>query len=210
MAENVRGQQFGEYSRSSGGHYRNSGGHGFQPCRTDPERIAPLGAELCMAKPPRDYTSFGSNTYFITSCTWGNRSLFQTERMAKLLVDTLLHYRLESKYLLHEFVVMPNHIHLLLTPTEPLARAIQFIKGGFSYLVKKELEISMEIWERGYVEHRIRDARDYEHHVEYIRQNPVRAGLAEAPEKYHWSSAGCGIALDPCPLGLKPPSKSIA
>jgi REP-associated tyrosine transposase len=137
-----------------------------------------------MSKPPRDYTSFGSNTYFVTASLWGKRSLFQTERMAKMLVDTLFHYRLEGKYLVHELVVMPNHIHLLLSPSENLARAMQFIKGGFSFRAKKELGFSMETWERGYAEHRVRDAGDYEHHVEYIWQNPVRARLVERPEAY--------------------------
>ena len=42
-----------------------------------------------MSKPPRDHTSFGSDTYFITTTTWGGRSLFQTDRMALLLLDTL-------------------------------------------------------------------------------------------------------------------------
>ena len=164
-----------------------------------------------MAKPPRDYTSFGANMYFITSSTWGNRSLFQTERMAKLLIDVLLHYRSERKYLLHEFVVMPNHIHLLISPVSiSSARAMQFIKGGFSYRAKKELAVNMEIWERGYVEHRVRDAGDYLHHVDYIRQNPVRARLAERPESYPYSSASCSIALDPCPEGLKPRSSLVA
>jgi len=164
-----------------------------------------------MAKPPRDYTSFGSNTYFITASTWGNRSHFQTERMATLLIDVLLHYRSERRYLLHEFVVMPNHIHLLISPIDiRIARAIQFIKGGFSYRTKKELGVNLEIWERGYVEHRIRDEGDYEHHVEYIRQNPVRARLATIPEAYPYCSASRSSALDPCPQGLKPRPSLIA
>jgi len=164
-----------------------------------------------MAKPPRDYTSFGSNTYFITASTWGNRSLFQAERMATLLIDVLLHCRFERQYLLHEFVVMPNHIHLLISPINiPIARAMQFIKGGFSYRAKKELGVNLEIWARGYVEHRIRDAGDYEHHVEYIRQNPVRAGLATIPEAYPYCSASRSTALDPCPEGLKPRPSLIA
>ena len=164
-----------------------------------------------MAKPPRDYTSFGLNTYFITASTWGNRSLFQTERMATLLIDVLLHYRCERRYLLHEFVVMPKHIHLLISPINiPIARAMQFIKGGFSYRAKKELDVNLEIWERGYVEHRIRDADDYEHHVEYIRQNPVRARLARIPEAYPYCSASRSTALDPCPEGLKPRPSLIA
>jgi REP-associated tyrosine transposase len=101
----------------------------------------------------------GANTYFVTVGTWGHRSLFQSERMASLLIDTLLHYRREQKCLLHEFVLMPNHLHLIFTPGGiTLERAMQFVKGGFSYRVKKELGIATEIRERGYVDHRIRDA----------------------------------------------------
>ena len=50
-----------------------------------------------MAKPPRDYTSFGSSVYFVTGSTWGHRSLFQTDRMGCLFTDTLFHYRREAK-----------------------------------------------------------------------------------------------------------------
>ena len=158
-----------------------------------------------MSKPPRDYTSFGSDTYFITTTTWGSRSMFQSDRMALLLLDTLFQYRRQQKFLLHEFVVMPNHLHVLLTPTGiPIERAMQLIKGGFSYRVKKELGSNSEIWERGYVDHRIRDLNDYERHVTYIRQNPVEAHLATAEEKYPYSSACAGFERDPCPQGLKP------
>jgi putative transposase len=87
-----------------------------------------------MSRPPHDRTSFGSNVYFVTASTWGHRSLFQTDRMARLFIDTLFHYRREGKFLLHEFVVMPTHFHLLLTPSGvTMERAMQFIKGGFSY-----------------------------------------------------------------------------
>ena len=104
-----------------------------------------------MAKPPKDRTSFGSSTYFVTASTWGRRSIFQTERMAKLFLDTIFGYRTAGKYLLHEFVVMPDHFHLLLTPAQGVALegAMQLVKGGFSYRVGKELEVKMEIWERG-------------------------------------------------------------
>jgi putative transposase len=181
------------------------------PCRTGRERVAPLGAEVLMAKPPRDFTSFGSNTYFITASTWGKRSLFQADRMARLFIDTLQQYRSQHKYLLHEFVVMPDHIHLSISPIDiPLARAMQFIKGGYSYRAKKELGLNMKIWERGYVEHRVRDVGDFEHHVEYIRENPVRARLAERPESYPHSSATCRVGLDPCSPGLKPRSPLVA
>jgi putative transposase len=158
-----------------------------------------------MSKPPRDHTSFGSNTYFITATSWERRTILQTDRMALLLIDTLLQYRRQQKFLLHEFVVMPDHLHGLLTPTGiPIERAMQLIKGGFLYRVKKELGLGLEIWERGYVDHRIRDLDDYDRHVTYIRQNPVLAHLAGTEEEYSNSSARAGFECDPCPQGLKP------
>src|SRR5213080_3507563 len=82
--------------------------------------------------------------------------------------------------------------------------AMQFIKGGFSYRVKKELTVNMEIWERGYVDHRIRDAEDYARHVVYVRQNPALAHIVEREEDYAYSSAHPEFQLDECPQGLKP------
>jgi putative transposase len=125
--------------------------------------------------------------------------------MARLFIDTMYLYRRDHKFLIHRFVVMRDHIHLLPSPLEvDLSRAVQFIKGGFSYRAKKELGVCFEIWERGYVDHCIRDANDYRRHVEYIDQNPVRAGIVIQPEEYPYSSIHPGFELDPCPEGLKP------
>ena len=81
---------------------------------------------------------------------------------------------------------------------------MQLIKGGFSFRVKKEPRSNLEIWEHGYVDHRIRDLRDYERHVKYIRQNPVEAHLAGTEEEYPYSSARAVFDCDPCPQGLSP------
>jgi putative transposase len=139
----------------------------------------------------------------VTSATWERRSLFRNERWARLLIDTLYHYR-GSAYLLHEFSIMPDHLHVLLTPNTSLEKAIQFIKGGFSYRAKKELGSNMEVWQKGFSDHRIRDAEDYLRHVAYIRQNPVRKHLCDRVEGYPYSSAAAGIEVDPLPQGLKP------
>jgi putative transposase len=156
-----------------------------------------------MSKPPRDYTSFGSDTYFVTASTWGHRSLFQTDRTARLFINTLYHYRREGRFSVHEFVVMPDHFHLLITPTQiSVEKAIQFIKGGFSYRAKRELGLKCEIWERGYIDHRIRDANDYCHHAEYTRSNPLKARMVLTIEEYPYSSAHSGFELDPSPTRL--------
>jgi putative transposase len=154
-------------------------------------------------RPTREHATNSGHTYMITSATWGRRSLFQRECWAKLLIDILYHYR-GSAYLLHEFVIMPDHIHVLLTPATSLEKAVQFIKGGFSYRAKKELGSNMEIWQKGFSDHRIRDEEDYSRHVSYIRENPVRKHLCERVEEYPYSSASAGFELDPALQGLKP------
>jgi len=140
--------------------------------------------------------------FFVTTITAHRQPIFRRDAAADLLIETLAQYRNERKYLLHEFVVMPDHLHLLITPSEEISleRAMQFIKGGFSF----RLKWSGPVWQAGFTNHRVRDFEDCEKHREYIRMNPVRARLAERPEDYLYSSASGLARLDPVPLGLKP------
>lgn len=126
-------------------------------------------------------------TYFITTATHKRRRLFQVPQNAELFLDTLQHYRRKGHYLLHAFVVMPDHIHLLLTPqTMTLERAMQLIKGGFSHRLASRLPV----WQRSFTDHRIRDsAEDFDLRRHYIHQNPVRAHLAPTADSYLFSSA---------------------
>jgi putative transposase len=155
-------------------------------------------------KPTREHATNNAQTYFVTSDTWERRALFQTESWARLFFKTLLSHRGDT-YLLHEFVLMPDHFHLLITPETALEKAVQLIKGGFSFQAKKELESNMEIWRRGFADHRIRDAEDYDKHVHYIHLNPVKKHLCASSVEYRYSSAYPGWKLDPIPQGLKPP-----
>lgn len=145
-------------------------------------------------------------TFFVTSVANGRRPLFRKEEMARLFLDVLQDYRGQGRYLLHEFVAMPDHFHLIITPAEdiPLEKAGQYIKGGFSFRAKKELAFRSLIWqEKGFTNHRIRDAEDYQKHREYIHHNPVKAGLVRTPSAYPYSSAFPGMEVDPAPGRLK-------
>jgi putative transposase len=124
--------------------------------------------------------------------------------MAELLVDVLFRYRDQGKFLLHEFVIMPDHIHLILTPTDTIEKAMQLIKGGFSFRAKKELGFGSEIWETSFYDRRIRDYREYCQFREYIYLNPVKARLSDSPEGYRYGSAAGAFRLDPLPQRLKP------
>src|SRR5260370_2487174 len=124
--------------------------------------------------------------------------------MARLLLDVLLGYRLQEKYLLHEFVLMPDHFHLLITPISTLERALQLIKGGFSFRVKRELDFHGEIWGKSFYDRRGRDWVEYSAFRQYIHRNPVKKGLALAPEEYSYSSARPGFTLFASPHPLNP------
>ena len=159
--------------------------------------------------PRREVATNNGQTYFVTSNTAERRPLFRHERWAKLFLETLYGYRPE-RYLLHAFVLMPDHFHLIITPSASLELAVQCIKGGFSFRTKRELKWIDGIWTTGYSDHRIRDDEDFEIHRAYIANNPVKAGLVERPEQYTYSSAGGCFELDAFPRGLKPNDSLLA
>ena len=90
-----------------------------------------------MSIPARAH-NFG--TYFVTAACAERRRIFQVDRNAKLLEETILHYR--EHYLLHSYVVMPDHFHLIFAPQNiPLERAMQYIKGRVSHRYNAEKKI---------------------------------------------------------------------
>jgi putative transposase len=159
-----------------------------------------------------DFESFMSlapqeqRTFFTTSITFERRLILQSDPLCKLLLDVFKENRLKGRFLMHEFVIMPNHFHAILTPSRlvPLERAMQFIKGGYSYRAKKEMNCNFEIWQKGSKDHRIKDAEDYQRHVDYIWNNPVRAKLVARAEDFPFSSAKLRTEIDPVPEWLKP------
>ena len=146
-------------------------------------------------RPIREQFRSNRSAYFVSTQTIGRRVLFQTDRWATLLNSVLEHYDGDS-YILHAWVIMPDHLHVLLTSNESLEKSVQLIKGGFSFRVKRELVWNGEVWQPGFTDHRIRDHEDWTHHLAYIRQNPVEARLAV---DYPWM----GFPNIDFPQGLK-------
>lgn len=154
-------------------------------------------------KPPREQATNNQQTYFVTATTWQRRALFDNAQWADLFLETLRSYRGRG-YLLHEYVGMPEHFHIVITPLVTLERAVQFIKGGFSFRAKKELHSAMEVWQRGFSDHRIRDEQDFETHVGYIYRNPVGRKLVDSAVEYPYCSAFLGSTKDEVPQWQKP------
>jgi len=150
-------------------------------------------------RPRRETIRSNEYAYFVSTQTAGRRSLFQVDRWARLMVSTLEHYD-GPGYKLHAYVIMPDHLHLLLTPIESVEKSVQLIKGGFSFRAKRELDWNGEIWQPGFTDHRIRDEEDWMHHLDYIHQNPLNAHLVEDAVLYEFM----GFPSRDFPQGLKP------
>ena len=136
----------------------------------------------------------------MTAVTAQRRRLFQVTATAALLQRTILDYRGQGRFLLHAFVIMPDHFHALITPAPDvsLEKAMQFIKGGFSFRLKSKLDV----WMRSFNESQIMNAEKFVSCVRYIQENPVRRGLALTPEAFDFTSANCD-GLDPMPVHLR-------
>jgi putative transposase len=154
-------------------------------------------------RPSREQIRSSEYSYFISTQTLGRRSLFRVEKWARLIVDVLGHYD-GTGYILHAYVVMPDHLHILLSPTAAVEKAVQLIKGGFSFRAKRELGWNGEIWQPGFTDHRIRDSEDWDRHLEYIRMNPIEARLVEDSALYGWM----GFPSRDFPQRLKPQTQS--
>jgi putative transposase len=141
-----------------------------------------------------------TRTYFVTAVTAQRRRLFQVTANAELLERTILDYRNQGRFLLHAFVIMPDHFHALITPAPEvsLEKAMQFIKGGFSFRLKSKLDV----WMRSFNESQILTKQKFISGVHYIEENPVRRGLVSEPQAYVFSSAD-RAPLDPMPLHLR-------
>jgi len=170
---------------------------------------APTGFTLCAKGGHALYISAmrfapqETRTYLVTAVTAQRRRLFQVTANAELFQATLLDYRSQGRFLLHAYVVMPDHFHVLITPAEEvsLEKAMQFIKGGFSFRLKSKADV----WMRSFNESQISTKEKFEGCAKYIEENPVRARLVASASEYPFSSASQGgmDPLDPMPIHFR-------
>jgi putative transposase len=143
-----------------------------------------------MAHPARNAASTHilnpARIFFATTKTSMGMRLLQSERNAGLLIDVLRSLVAEKKFKLYDFVIMPDHIHLLIEVGAEMTieKALQLIKGRFSFRLSHEFGYKGEVWQRGFTEEQVLNQQSLLAHKAYIAENPVKAGLAASPEEY--------------------------
>jgi REP element-mobilizing transposase RayT len=127
---------------------------------------------------------------FVTFCTCGRTPLPEPAR------DLVLRHCLREhsrRIHLHAVVVMPDHVHMLVLPLRdengwpfPLVDILQCLKSATAHRINKLLHRSGPVWQEESFDHVLRSDECLKEKVEYIRQNPLRRGLARRPEEYRW------------------------
>ena len=114
---------------------------------------------------------------------------FKKPGLASLMEKALKQYH-KDKYLLQAYVMMPDHLHLIIRPlgNNALAKIMQLLKGSTAYSINRLLERTGKFWQQENFDHLIRDAIGLREKWEYIKNNPVKARLVEHSEDYPYSS----------------------
>lgn len=112
------------------------------------------------------------------------------ERVAEMTENSLLFHH-ENKYRLTAWMVMPNHIHFLATPLEniELSEIAHSIKSYTAHEANKVLKRSGQFWQHEPFDRYVRNQKHFVNVIEYIENNPVKAGLCERKEDWRFSSA---------------------
>ena len=138
--------------------------------------------------------------YFVTSDTWERRQIFLKPEPAMIVLEQLLECGERGFYRLHAFVIMPENLHILITPGEgtSIEKAVMMIKGGSTFKIARELNYKFPIWFNGYHDRGIRDVREYRIRKQYSELNPARAKLVENSADYLAGLASGKYQMDRC------------
>jgi len=147
--------------------------------------------------PPPGALSAGKAFVWMDRCLDEARfgpSWLRRVELARIVVGALRYASDTLRYFdLSAYVIMPNHVHVLLLPLVDAGRLLHSVKGFSAREANKLLARSGEpFWQRESYDHWVRNETEFERIRRYIEENPVRAGLAATAEEYPWSSAYVG------------------
>lgn len=128
--------------------------------------------------------------YFITTVVKERKKLLLDESICSLILKDLEFYRKKYQFELHGYVIMPDHMHFLLSMGENgnISKIMHDFKSHTAQEINKVLKRKGALWQEGFYDHIIRDERDFRKRIDYIHKNPLTAGLVKDLSNYPYSS----------------------
>ena len=124
------------------------------------------------------------SVYFITTRLKERERVF-TEPEAEIVKTTIFDLVSRKEFELYAYVIMPDHLHILMKPSHNgISKAMQLVKGGSSRQINKGY-----LWQQGFFDFTVLTEKKFKEKFNYIHYNPVKWGLVEKAEDYKFSSA---------------------
>ena len=135
--------------------------------------------------------SISRPVYFITACTHERKSLLTQPKAIAVLMREWRAAKERHGWLIGRFVIMPDHVHFFCTEQaacaiRPLPRFMNKWKEWTAKSICTEMASAAPVWQRGFFDHVLRSDESYGEKWAYVRDNPVRAGLADSWETWPW------------------------
>ena len=138
-------------------------------------------------------------SHFVTFCSYHRRRLLTSDENRRIFESALERVRRSYRLYVYGYVVMPEHVHLLVSEPQQgtLAEALKSLKQGTSRRLIRNLPLEPKaglggppehFWQKRYYDFNIRNYPQFVEKLRYIHRNPVKAGLCERPENWPWSS----------------------
>lgn len=136
--------------------------------------------------------------YFITTITEKRIAIFKDKLACELFLNILTYYKFSCNYNVFAFVIMPDHIHLVLQPTgkENISEIVKKLKGCFSRYYNKIYKTTGAIFQKGFYDVVIRNEAQLNETIEYIHYNPVKKGIVTEAKAYPYSSHNYFYEMD--------------
>jgi putative transposase len=137
-----------------------------------------------------------SPIYFITTCTNNRRQVLARDEVAKVLVDELRVGHGQHGWAVGRYVIMPDHVHFFCRPERDGKKLSEFVGFWKSYTSRRinalgsprSTPADTTLWQREFFDHILRSDESYSQKWNYVRDNPVRAGLVRSADA--WKYAG--------------------
>jgi putative transposase len=153
-----------------------------------------------------------AQSHFLTFSCYHRQPKFDTPDTCDLFVLTLEEMRQRFAMCIYGYVVMPEHVHLLVSepgaaprdhsvpqvrvrsldtnlgPPPTLADAMHFLKLSFAKRLRGRIGSSSSFWQKRYYDRNLRDEREFHVKLRYLHRNPVKRGLVKDPADWQWSS----------------------
>jgi putative transposase len=127
--------------------------------------------------------------YFVTTCTFRRRAILASKEVAGILIDEWQSAQDRHGWTIGRYVIMPDHVHFFCSAeldAKSLPVFMQAWKQWTSKRMARELSFSGNLWQEQFFDHVLRSTESYSQKWDYVRENPIRAGLVTKIEDWPW------------------------